>query len=708
MSRLPTPGQDNGTWGDILNDFLGQAHSSDGTLKANSVGASQVQAGSITNTHIASSAAIASTKISGLGDSATKNVGTTSSDVAAGNAPATAQAYAIQRSNHTGTQTLSTISDAGNSAGLNVGTSAGTVAAGDDSRITGAATDSLVVHLAGTETITGAKTFNSGTFLDKGNLVFDVRAFGAVGDGSTDDTSAINAALTAAAVAAPSPVSTGSAPVVYFPPATGYKTTSGITVPDEVNLDMRGPIIYAGAGGETALTVGSGTRLNRRIYRIWVMRSTLSSWTDSSDIGVQLVNVYYSEIRIVEISGFYTGLSCFGNANGFVYNTVHLGVLRDNKVSVELTNQGGGWANENLFLNGSFTVSSSTYTSIDRIGVMITSKDGVYPNNNANLFLKPSFEIKGNAIAAEGTCAYIEYGIENSFRDCRVESPDATVVKTYNNSALNFFSSQYNETGSASPVVQDNGTYGSTLLETRNGGQVFASCSKLIYRVDNVHKRACYYDGASSVNIPGLTTGTSSTTNTDARANTAYTINADSIEFGGARMLGFYVSTANIKRFTFMADTDSGFGGRVVVRLYDSGGAIISTGTPIKQHISASLSYATSYGGAWRTGNDSNSPIYFEVADTVKTMFIAVAGGSANIKVRSVALYGLSTGSGASAWTAQLDNGDNWATTPPTAGTWEVGRRIWNASPSAAGTVGWVCVTAGTPGTWKTFGSIAA
>lgn len=33
MSRLPQPGSDNGTWGGILNDFLGVSHKSDGTLK---------------------------------------------------------------------------------------------------------------------------------------------------------------------------------------------------------------------------------------------------------------------------------------------------------------------------------------------------------------------------------------------------------------------------------------------------------------------------------------------------------------------------------------------------------------------------------------------------------------------------------------------------------------------------------------------------
>lgn len=54
-------------------------------------------------------------------------------------AASAAQAFAIQRANHTGTQVMATISDAGNAATKNVGTTAGTVAAGDDSRIVNAA-----------------------------------------------------------------------------------------------------------------------------------------------------------------------------------------------------------------------------------------------------------------------------------------------------------------------------------------------------------------------------------------------------------------------------------------------------------------------------------------------------------------------------------------------------------------------------------------
>lgn len=49
MTRLPTPGSDNNTWGDVLNDFLTQAHNTDGTLKNTGVLASKANA---SHTHV--------------------------------------------------------------------------------------------------------------------------------------------------------------------------------------------------------------------------------------------------------------------------------------------------------------------------------------------------------------------------------------------------------------------------------------------------------------------------------------------------------------------------------------------------------------------------------------------------------------------------------------------------------------------------------
>ncbi|MEJ0072486.1 MAG: hypothetical protein WDN27_00085 [Candidatus Saccharibacteria bacterium] len=53
QQRLPVPGSDNGTWGDILNGFLSQSHNGDGTL----------QDGIITDANISGSAAISKAKL---------------------------------------------------------------------------------------------------------------------------------------------------------------------------------------------------------------------------------------------------------------------------------------------------------------------------------------------------------------------------------------------------------------------------------------------------------------------------------------------------------------------------------------------------------------------------------------------------------------------------------------------------------------------
>ena len=42
----------------------------------------------------------------------------------------------------------------------------------------------------------------------------------------------------------------------------------------------------------------------------------------------------------------------------------------------------------------------------------------------------------------------------------------------------------------------------------------------------------------------------------------------------------------------------------------------------------------------------------------------------------------------------------------PTGGTWRAGQKLYDSSPSAAGSLGWICTVAGTPGTWVVFGEV--
>jgi len=45
---------------------------------------------------------------------------------------------------------------------------------------------------------------------------------------------------------------------------------------------------------------------------------------------------------------------------------------------------------------------------------------------------------------------------------------------------------------------------------------------------------------------------------------------------------------------------------------------------------------------------------------------------------------------------------------PADGDSWRVGDQVMNTATAAGGTPGWVCTTAGSPGTWKAMASVAA
>lgn len=81
-----------------------------------------------------------------------------------------------------------------------------------------------------------------------------------------------------------------------------------------------------------------------------------------------------------------------------------------------------------------------------------------------------------------------------------------------------------------------------------------------------------------------------------------------------------------------------------------------------------------------------------------------------NIVTNNVSLAGASQGmvSGAVYFSNEGGNKVVHDNAAPVAGTFAVGDKCWNTVPAAGGTPGWVCTTAGTPGTWKAMANVAA
>lgn len=114
--------------------------------------------------------------------------------------------------------------------------------------------DASAVHLTGTEIITGAKTFSAGSLLDKGNEVFNVKAYGAIGDGVTNDTTAVTAAITA--------LNNAGGGILLFPAGGNYLLTPIIQLSSNTHVIARGATFTL----DTSYTV-SGTTF-RGLFRI--------------------------------------------------------------------------------------------------------------------------------------------------------------------------------------------------------------------------------------------------------------------------------------------------------------------------------------------------------------------------------------------------------------------------------------------------------
>lgn len=170
MARLPIPGSDADSWGDLLNDYLLQAHTSTGALKPDSVGASQLQADAVTSANIADDS-IEQVKVQDLVADLAATEKTANKGVANGYAPLDSSGKVPDANLPAGSVPSDATTTSKGIVQL-AGDLGGTATAPTVPGLAAKATDTAVVHLAGTETVTGDKNF-TGALQHNGNAVVD-------------------------------------------------------------------------------------------------------------------------------------------------------------------------------------------------------------------------------------------------------------------------------------------------------------------------------------------------------------------------------------------------------------------------------------------------------------------------------------------------------------------------------------------------------
>lgn len=221
--------------------------------------------------------------------------------------------------------------------------------------------------------------------------------FGAVGDGETDDTLAIQNA---------SDYSQSNNIALVCP--NKYLISNTITFINSTIID--GEIIYS--GNATAIVIDAGT-VYGKLYKINLKCKDVSTTT----LGVKVINSMNNIFEFNYVEQFYKAIEFWGDGKGCAYNKIYLNYIFRYCIGLSLINNNDGWVNENTFYGGRF-YRHNIYS--DNVAVFMDSIDGLHVNQN-NTFITPCLENSKIAF-------YFKYGRNTNVNKARTENV-TTVLK---------------------------------------------------------------------------------------------------------------------------------------------------------------------------------------------------------------------------------------------------------------------------------------
>lgn len=335
------------------------------------------------------------------------------------------------------------------------------------------------------------QAYQNSVFTDYMGII-NVKSYGAVGDGVTDDTLAIQRAIDTC-------IDNGGG-IVFFPSAT-YRIDTGLLInANYVYLQGKNSTLkYYGSNGDAVSFYKSGSYIfGGGIDGITIQRY-VEDWDGDASVGLLVKSVQLGEFKDFQIINFTTGLKLDAETEGNSFNKFFIRKLFNNKINLELTASNGGYTNENSFFGGNFSCSSGRAGGYaDTINIKIDHYAAAPLNNNK--FFGCSLE----SASVTTKAVYCE-GLYNYFYSCRFETSD-TVEFTSNSAnnvimyGNNLFRTKITDNGSRNCFYTREGVYfnGGTIAD--EGAFKFKNSASAAYPAISVIRPT---DGVESIKLKG-------------------------------------------------------------------------------------------------------------------------------------------------------------------------------------------------------------